>query len=341
MATALQNSLMRLGETLDEHKKGSVPMQLALTLMVPYKRQARKHMDPEALKELAETIKEVGVMQPLLIRPGVDGNYEIIAGERRWRAAGIAGLTSVPVLVKTLDDETVDKMHLFENIHREALSTVDLAARVEQDLAEPGADLATVAAKYGKTKSWVSRISSIARGGEVMQSVIAEGISGDRAVLRTVAMLENSDVGAAKELVAKLKATENNDKRATAESFAKVVKTTKAQTGVREKDKVGSKNKPIALVPERKKDTWREGRVAYGERLNVFIEVELSPMSDYIEEFKALSLRSGVAHLCATECHGDESIAIVSFGIEGGLKRLEQRAYRADELRMKRIKTFR
>jgi ParB family transcriptional regulator, chromosome partitioning protein len=336
MATALQNSLMRLGETLDEHKKGSVPMQLALDLMVPYKRQARRSMDQDALAEMAESIKQVGVMQPILIRPSPDGGYEIIAGERRWRAAGMAGLTSVPVLVKTIDDETVDKMHLFENIHREALSTADLAARVESDLAEAGADFDTVAAKYGKTKSWVSRICAIARGGEVMQSVITDGISADRAVLRTVAMLEKSDVVAAKDLVAKLKDTPNNNKRATAESFAKVVKT-KVQAGTVQKTKAGAKKTQVAQVASREKDKWRSVRVAYEAELTVFIEVELSPASDYISEFKELSLSSGVPHLCTTERHQDESFAIVAFGDEGE----ERRAYRADELRMKRVKVSR
>ena len=336
MATALQNSLMRLGETLDEHKKGSVPMRLALTLLVPYKRQARTYMDPVALAELAESIKQVGVMQPILIRPSTDGEYEIIAGERRWRAASMAGLTSIDALVKTIDDETVDRMHLFENIHREALSTADLAARVESDLAEAGADFDTVAAKYGKTKSWVSRICAIARGGEVMQSVITEGISADRAVLRTVAMVEKSDVVAAKELVTKLKATANNNKRATAESFAKGLKT-RAQAGAAETAKASAKKKPNASVATREKDKWRGVRVAYEAELTVFIEVELSPASDYISEFKELSLSSGVPHLCTTERHQDESFAIVAYGMEGEVRR----AYRADELRMKRVKASR
>ena len=126
MTNALKNSIARLGNKLDEHKKDAVPMKAALDSLVPYARQARTEFNEESLGELADSIKEIGVVEPLLVRPMGNGKFEIIAGERRWRAARIASLVEVPVLVRPMDDATADKVHLAENIHRENLSTLDL-----------------------------------------------------------------------------------------------------------------------------------------------------------------------------------------------------------------------
>ena len=92
MTNALKNSIARLGSKLDEHKKDAVPMKAALDSLVPYARQARTEFNEETLGELADSIKEIGVVEPLLVRPMGNGKFEIIAGERRWRAARIASL---------------------------------------------------------------------------------------------------------------------------------------------------------------------------------------------------------------------------------------------------------
>ena len=90
--------------------------ELKIDLLQPGKYQPRSHMDEAALKELAESIKAQGIIQPILVRPVSGGRYEIIAGERRWRAARIAGLNAVPALVREVPDNTALAMALIENI---------------------------------------------------------------------------------------------------------------------------------------------------------------------------------------------------------------------------------
>jgi len=100
---------------------------LAVDRLQPGKYQPRRAMDDTALQELASSIKQQGLLQPLLVRLVTDDRYEIIAGERRWRASMLAGLTEVPVVVKQVDDETAMAMALVENLQREDLNPVDKA----------------------------------------------------------------------------------------------------------------------------------------------------------------------------------------------------------------------
>lgn len=100
---------------------------LALDCLQPGKYQPRAEMEETPLHELAESIKQQGVLQPLLVRPIESGRYEIIAGERRWRASQLAGLQDVPVIIKQVDDETAMAMALVENLQREDLNAMDQA----------------------------------------------------------------------------------------------------------------------------------------------------------------------------------------------------------------------
>ena len=97
---------------------------LPVTALQPGKYQPRTRMDQEALNALAASIKAQGIMQPILVRPVGDGKHEIIAGERRWRAARIAGLSSVPVLVRNVPDQQALAVALIENIQREDLNAL-------------------------------------------------------------------------------------------------------------------------------------------------------------------------------------------------------------------------
>jgi ParB family chromosome partitioning protein len=87
--------------------------------------QPRRYFDPKKLEELAQSIKELGILEPLLVRPLNDGYYELIAGERRFKAAGIAGLSEVPCVVKEMDDDTVKQVQLIENLQREDLNAYE------------------------------------------------------------------------------------------------------------------------------------------------------------------------------------------------------------------------
>lgn len=89
--------------------------------------QPRREFTPEALEELAESIRQIGIIQPITLRLMEDGTYQIIAGERRWRAAQIAGLTTIPAYVRTADDEKMMQMALVENIQREDLNAIEIA----------------------------------------------------------------------------------------------------------------------------------------------------------------------------------------------------------------------
>ena len=90
--------------------------ELRLSQIVPNREQPRKKFDDDALRELSESIKEHGVIQPLLVRPLNDGTYQIVAGERRWRASRLAGLERVPVVIKEFSDPEVQEIALIENL---------------------------------------------------------------------------------------------------------------------------------------------------------------------------------------------------------------------------------
>ena len=105
---------------------------LAVTALQPGKYQPRTQMDPQSLQDLAASIKAQGIMQPILVRPLGGGRYEIIAGERRWRAAQIAGIDEVPALVRDIADEAALAMSLIENIQRENLNPLEEAAGIQR-----------------------------------------------------------------------------------------------------------------------------------------------------------------------------------------------------------------
>lgn len=134
------------------------PAELKLDRLRPGKYQPRTHMDDAALNELADSIKEQGVMQPILVRPVSGGHYEIIAGERRWRAAGIAGLDAVPVLVRAVPDNAALAMALIENIQREDLNPLEQANGIQRLIAEFGMTHERAAEMVGRSRSAVTNL---------------------------------------------------------------------------------------------------------------------------------------------------------------------------------------
>lgn len=123
-----------LGALLDANTGPESTRQdtLSVTAMQPGKYQPRTRMDQDSLNELAGSIKAQGIMQPILVRPVGEGRYEIIAGERRWRAAQLAGLNEVPALVRNIPDEAALAMSLIENIQRENLNPLEEAAGIQR-----------------------------------------------------------------------------------------------------------------------------------------------------------------------------------------------------------------
>ncbi|MDI1349010.1 ParB/RepB/Spo0J family partition protein [Aquabacterium sp.] len=154
------------------------PSVLRLDRMQPGKYQPRTRMDEGSLYELAESIKSQGIMQPILVRPVGDpaeGRYEIIAGERRSRAAKLAGLTEVPVLVKDVPDEAAAAMALIENIQREDLNPLEEAQGLQRLTAEFGLTHEQAAQAVGRSRSAASNLLRLLNLAEPVQGMLMAG----------------------------------------------------------------------------------------------------------------------------------------------------------------------
>jgi len=143
--------------------------------IVPNPNQPRVHFDEESLSELANSIREIGVLQPVLVRPTGDDQYELIAGERRWRAARRAGLAVVPAVVRATDDLGSVERALVENLHRQDLTPLEEAAAYQQLIEDFTLTHDQVAQRVGKSRSTVTntmRLMSLPAG---IQSLLADG----------------------------------------------------------------------------------------------------------------------------------------------------------------------
>ena len=132
--------------------------ELRIDLLQAGKYQPRTRMDETALKELAESIRMQGVMQPILVRPADGARFEIIAGERRWRAARLAGLNTVPALVRAVPDNAALAMALIENIQREDLSPLEQANGLQRLITEFGITHDKAAEMVGRSRSAVTNL---------------------------------------------------------------------------------------------------------------------------------------------------------------------------------------
>lgn len=146
-----------LGALLSENSFDSAGTTiLPITEIEPNRSQPRTDFDEEALNELAESIGQHGVLQPLLVRPMPNGTYQIVAGERRWRASRLAGLTELPVVIRQLDDEEVMLLALIENLQREQLNPLEEAEGYKALRDEYGFTQEMIAEKVGKSRPAVA-----------------------------------------------------------------------------------------------------------------------------------------------------------------------------------------
>jgi ParB family chromosome partitioning protein len=152
-----------------------MPHVLKLSQLQPGKYQPRTRMDEGSLYELAESIKAQGVMQPVLVRPVGAGRYEIIAGERRTRAAKLAGLDEVPVLVKDVPDESAAAMALIENIQREDLNPLEEAQGLKRLTDEFGLTHELAAKAVGRSRSAASNLLRLLNLTEPVQQMLMAG----------------------------------------------------------------------------------------------------------------------------------------------------------------------
>lgn len=158
----------------DDAEKGEL-QTVAAEALQPGKYQPRTRMDPGSLEELAASIKAQGVMQPILVRPIDGGRYEIIAGERRWRAAGLAGLHEVPCLVREIPDEAALAMSLIENIQREDLNPLEEASGIQRLIDEFGMTHQEAADAVGRSRPAASNLLRLLNLAKPAQELLMAG----------------------------------------------------------------------------------------------------------------------------------------------------------------------
>lgn len=157
-----------------KNEKEDVLRDLSVTLLKPGKYQPRTNMGEDSLQELAASIKMQGVIQPILVRQLIDDSFEIIAGERRWRAAMIAGLTHVPVLVRSVPDKAALAMALIENIQRENLNPLEEAVGIQRLIDEFEMTHQTAADAVGRSRSAASNLLRLLKLPELVQTMLME-----------------------------------------------------------------------------------------------------------------------------------------------------------------------
>jgi len=224
--------------TEDEPVVAGAPSVMAVTELQAGKYQPRSRMDEGALNELAASIKEQGLLQPILIRAIGQKNgkdiYEIIAGERRFRAAKIAGLTEVPVLVKNVDDQTTAAMALIENMQREDLNPLEEAQGIHRLITDFNFTHEQAAVAVGRSRSAVSNLLRLLNLAKPVQTMLMAG---------------DIDMGHARALLAVDSATQINlanqivAKRMSVREAEKLVVRTTAEQAASNKPRDGGKEK--------------------------------------------------------------------------------------------------
>ncbi len=154
---------------------GNPLKELAIDLIQRGKYQPRRDMEPESLQELANSIKAQGVMQPIVVRPVSDRKYEIIAGERRWRATQLAGLDTIPAVVRDVPDEAAIAMALIENIQREDLNPIEEAIALQRLQQEFDLTQQEVADAVGKSRSTVTNLLRLMSLQEDVRRLVEHG----------------------------------------------------------------------------------------------------------------------------------------------------------------------
>ena len=152
--SGLGRGLTSLFDENSSDNEGAITLNL--NDIEPNRDQPRKDFDETALSELADSIAQHGLIQPIVVKPNLDGRYSIIAGERRWRASRMAGLTEVPVVIKEADEQTLMEIALIENLQREDLNAVEEALGYRSLIDTYGLTQEEVAKKMGKSRSAVT-----------------------------------------------------------------------------------------------------------------------------------------------------------------------------------------
>jgi len=151
-------------------------IDIEITKLRPAKSQPRTEMKEDAIEELAASIREHGILSPIIARPKGDGNYEIVAGERRWRAAQKAGLLTVPVILKDIEDVRMLEIALVENVQREDLNPVELARAYKTLIDQFDLTQEEMSAKIGKDRATIANTLRLLTLSEPAQRAVCEGL---------------------------------------------------------------------------------------------------------------------------------------------------------------------
>lgn len=149
--------------------------EVRISLIEPNASQPRGKFDDDKLSELADNIKKHGVLQPILVRPIANGGYQIVAGERRWRAARLAGLTEIPVYIKDLDDLQTAQVALIENVQRQDLSPLEEAGAYKKLMDAYGMTQQDISEAVGKSRSVVANSLRLLSLGEMCKKLLEDG----------------------------------------------------------------------------------------------------------------------------------------------------------------------
>jgi len=187
--------------------------EVAISAISPNPRQPRTHFDPVALDELIASIKEIGILQPPVVRQTTPGKYELIMGERRFRAAKAAGLTTIPVIIRQTPDNELLREALIENIHRSQLNALEEAAAYSQLLTDFNCTHDELAQKLGRSRPLISNTIRLMNLPTSVQQKLASGVL---SAGHARALLGLSDAGAIEKLASRI-VTEGLSVRATEE----------------------------------------------------------------------------------------------------------------------------
>lgn len=206
--------------------------KLRIMEIEPNHNQPRKDFDEKALSELAESIEQHGVLQPLVVRPLANGSYQLVAGERRWRAARIAGLTEVPVVIKELTDEEVIEIAMIENLQREDLNPLEEALGYRYMMDELKITQEQAAEKVGKSRPAVANALRLLKLPNEVQEMVKNnlispgharallGFDSDDMILQTAKMIiKNLSVRDVETLVKKSKKVPKASKKQIRDKF--------------------------------------------------------------------------------------------------------------------------
>ena len=154
ISTSKGRGLDALIDTTDIETQGSSNLnEISLNLIDPNPNQPRREFDEAALEELAASIREIGLVTPITLRQADNNRYQIIAGERRWRASQMAGLKSVPAYIRTVEDDSVMEMALVENIQREDLNAIEIALAYQHLAESTGMTQERISSRVGKSRT--------------------------------------------------------------------------------------------------------------------------------------------------------------------------------------------